>query len=187
MMMKRIMGNRAKPVLAAPAYREIDFPSLRLARSSRRARRIARWLIVALVVSVLAMVLLPWQQSIRGDGAGVAFDPVNRPQAVQAPVKGVIAEIGEGIFENAKVTKGQLVYRIADQDPQYLTRLRQQVLNTQDQMRAAQQRLDRAVDQLEASRRVVEAKKDEVASLIAAQKEAEEARAAEALLTSARG
>jgi len=173
---------RSTSVLADPAYREVDFPSLRLTRSSRHARRIAKCLVVALVLSVLGMFFLPWQQSIRGEGAVVAFDPVHRPQAVQAPVKGVIAEIGEGIYENARVTKGQLVYRIADQDPQYLDRLRQQVVNTEDQLQAAQQRLDRAVDQLAANHQVVEAKEVEVESLQAAQTEALAAAAAYILM-----
>lgn len=165
-------------VLLDPAYQENAFPALRLARSSRRARRIAWWLTIALMGAVLGMLLLPWQQSIKGDGAVVAFDPVNRPQAVQAPIKGVIDEIGPGIYENARVAKGQLVYRIADQDPRYLERLAEQLENTGDQLQAAEERLERAADQLAASRRVVIAKENEVASLQAAQTEAIAAAAA---------
>lgn len=160
------------PMLAAPAYREGDFPSLRLVRSSRYARRIAKWLIAALVVALLGVVFLPWQQFIRGDGAVVAFDPVNRPQAVEAPVKGIIAEIGEGIYENARVAEGQLVYRIVDQDPQYLERLKEQIVNTEDQHRIAKLRLERALEQLAANKSVVDEKQEEIASTRAAQREA---------------
>ncbi len=167
-----LVSRPKQSVLAEPAYHETDFPALRLARSSRYARRIAKWLLLTLMILSLAMFLLPWQQSIKGDGAVVAFDPVNRPQGVQAPVKGMIAEIGAGIFENARVEKGQLVYRIADQDPQYLDRLGQQVKNIREQLRVAQERLERSSDQLAASRRVVKAKQDEVASTKAAQAEA---------------
>ncbi|MEM8944375.1 MAG: HlyD family efflux transporter periplasmic adaptor subunit [Planctomycetota bacterium] len=157
--------------LADVAYRETDFPALRLTRSMRFARRAAKWLLIALFLAVVGMVFLPWQQSIKGDGAVVAFDPVNRTQAVQAPVKGVIAEIGEGIFENAKVEKGQLVYRIVDQDPQYLSRLRDQVGNTRDQLSAAEQRLGRSKDQFEAIKQVVVAKVKELESAKAGQSE----------------
>ena len=166
------MPQQETQVLSEPAYREIDFPSLRLVRSSRYARRMAKWLVVALGIGLLGMVVLPWQQTIRGDGEVVAFDPMNRTQAVQAPVKGVIAEIGEGIYENARVERGQLVYRIADQDPQYLERLRQQINNTDEQIQAAMQRLERTADQLSANQRVVEAKVDEVGSAVAAKTEA---------------
>jgi multidrug resistance efflux pump len=164
--------SRSTAVFAEPAYREVDFPSLRLTRSSRSARLIAKLLLAILVLALVGMIFVPWQQSIRGEGSVVAFDPVNRPHAVQSPVKGVLAEIGEGIFENARVTQGQLVYRIADQDPQYLDRIRQQVQNTQDQLQAAQQRLDRSADQSEANRQVVTAKAEEVQSLEDAQAEA---------------
>lgn len=173
-----IRNEQGTQILLDPAYQESEFPALRLARSSRRARQIAWWLTAALFVAVLGMLLLPWQQSIKGDGAVVAFDPVNRPQAVQAPIKGVIDEIGPGIYENARVEKGQLVYRIADQDPRYLERLAEQLQNTRDQLQAAEMRLERAADQLQASRRVVDAKQDEVASLRSAQTEAIAAAAA---------
>jgi hypothetical protein len=80
------------PMLSRAAYSEADFPSLRLTRSSRMARRVARWLTVFMVLSLMAMVLLPWQQSIVGDGKVVAYDPNQRPQPVLAPVKGIVAE-----------------------------------------------------------------------------------------------
>ncbi|QDU89727.1 Hemolysin secretion protein D, chromosomal [Pirellulimonas nuda] len=160
------------PPLTETAYSEIDFPSLRLTRSSRLARRLARWLLFSIAVAMIAMIFAPWQQSVRGDGSVVAFDPVNRTQSVQSPVKGVIDEIGEGIFENAEVKKGQLVYRIVDQDPQYLSRINQQVENTKQQIVAAQQRLERTEDQLTANQQVIKAKQDELASTRSGQIEA---------------
>jgi len=111
------------------------------------------------------MLFVPWQQTIKGDGSVVAFDPVNRPQAVEAPVKGIIKDIGPGVFENAAVKQGQLIYRIVDQDPQYLERLQQQVANTEDQLTATAQRLERLADQLAANERVVVAKRDELGAV----------------------
>lgn len=171
-MSKGTLSRTSLQVFSDPVYLESDFPSLRLTRSSRRARRMAKWLLYALAIAVVSMIFLPWQQSIRGDGAVVAFDPVNRPQAVQAPVKGVIAEIGEGIYENARVEKGQLVYRIVDQDANFLERLRERINNTEDQLFAAEQRLERSQDQLAANREVVSAKENEVVSSKSAQAEA---------------
>ncbi len=170
--------QQASEALAEVAYSEHEFPALRLARSVRLARRVAKWLVLFMVIALVAMVFAPWQQNIKGDGSVVAFDPVNRPQAVQAPVKGVIAEIGEGVAENARVTKGQLIYRIADQDPQYLSRLREQVTNTQDQLDAAKQRLERTTEQLSANTRVVAAKEEEISSVRAGQIESLSAAAA---------
>lgn len=155
--------------LTEAAYSEIDFPSLRLARSSRKARRIAKWLLGLLAVCLLAMLFAPWQQTISGEGSVVAFDPVNRPQAVKSPIKGIVAEIGDGIYENAEVEKGQLIYRITDQDRNYLTRIRDQIANTKDQLQAAQQRLDRTTDQQSALRLVVAATEEQLNSIRSAQ------------------
>lgn len=163
--------QRVRSPLAEVAYSEKDFPALRLARSSRLARRVGRVLLALLVIAVILMFVAPWQQSIRGAGSVIAFDPVNRRQTVQAPVKGTIAEIGPGIAENARVKQGQLVYRIVDQDPNYLTRLREQVANAEEQLRVARDRLERGKDQLTATKRVVAAKEDELASTKAAQRE----------------
>ncbi|QDS97413.1 HlyD family secretion protein [Adhaeretor mobilis] len=157
--------------LAKVAYSEISFPTLRLTRSLRAARRIAKWLLAALGLFLLAMLFAPWQQTVTGEGSVVAFDPMNRPQAVQAPVKGVIAEIGDEIYENAEVKKGQLVYKIVDQDPNYLTRIQEQVKNTEDQLAAAQQRLARTEDQYRAMSLVMAAKEQETSSLRGAQAE----------------
>ena len=165
-------SNESSQILVDLAYREINFPSLRLTRSSRIARRVAKILVVCLFFSVLGMFFLPWRQSIKGDGAVVAFNPVNREQDVQSRVKGIIAEIGEGIRENAYVEKGQLVYRIVDPDPEYLPRLQQQVDNTKNQLTAVNLRVERIEGQIEYNKGVVTAKENEIKAHQAAQKEA---------------
>jgi multidrug resistance efflux pump len=147
---------------AEPAYEESEFPALRLERSSRFARRLTRVLAWSMLLAFAAMFFVPWQQSIRGQGAVIAFSPVNRPQSIQAPVKGVISEIGEGISENAPIRKGQLIYRIADQDPEYLQRINEQVRNTEQQVTAAKSRLGNAQEQLAAYEKVVAAKREEL-------------------------
>lgn len=151
------------------AYSEEKFPALRLARSSRWARKAGRYLVVLLALVVVGMFLSPWQQAIKGAGSVIAFDPVNRPQTVEAPVKGRIGEIGPGIAENARVTKGQLVYRIVDPDPNYLPRLREQVTNAEEQLRVAKGRLERSKDQLAAAKGVVKATQSQRDSTVAAQ------------------
>ncbi|MEQ8209272.1 MAG: HlyD family efflux transporter periplasmic adaptor subunit [Lacipirellulaceae bacterium] len=169
--------NEQQPLLPLTdaAYSEIDFPSLRLARSSRKARRVAKWLMVFLAVCFIAMIFAPWQQTVSGEGSVAAFDPVDRPQAVKSPIKGIVAEIGEGIYENAQVKKGQLVYRITDQDRKYLDRIRGQVFNTQEILRVAKQRFDRTNDQLASLRVVVTAMEDQLNSIRLAQAAALEA------------
>jgi len=145
-----LTNGKSRGTLAAPpAYRESAMPSLRLARSSRLARRIARLLILLLMFGIVAMLFAPWQQSVSGKGNVIAFAPERRQQTVEAPVKGRVADWDSSlIYEGARVQKGQVVLQIRNMDPDYLTRLKEQ--------RNALQR------ELEANRTVVEAYRSQI-------------------------
>ena len=147
------------------AYEEERFPALRLARVARFVRKMGRWLLCLILLLSIAMLFAPWQQSIRGEGAVVAFDPFERPQSVQAPVKGRIAERGEGVAENAYVKKGQLLFRIEDQDPMYLSRLEQQVSYATIELERAVNRLEQSEGLLENNKRIVEFTNDELEAM----------------------
>ncbi|MEO1495527.1 MAG: HlyD family efflux transporter periplasmic adaptor subunit [Planctomycetota bacterium] len=127
--------------LAGAAYREDSFPALRLARIGRFIRRLGKVLVAVLFIAVLAAFFAPWQQSILGRGSVIAFDPFERPQPVVAPIKGLIAERGPGVQENAYVEKGDLLFRIKDQDPNFLDRLGEQVENARFELKIAEERL----------------------------------------------
>src|SRR3990172_7474632 len=100
---------RRRTMLAPVAYSELLMPSLRLARSSRFARRIAKGLFALLLATIGLVMFAPWQQSIIGSGNVVAYAPGERPQTIEASIKGRIVRWGEGIFENARVEKGQMI------------------------------------------------------------------------------
>ena len=117
------------------------------------------------------MLFVPWQQSIRGEGAVIAFDPFERPQPIQAPIKGRIAERGEGVAENAYVTKGQLLFRIEDQDPLYLSRLEQRVTNAKAELERATGRLETAQALRNINQRTVVYTNDELQSMQTARDE----------------
>lgn len=157
--------------LADVAYHEEAFPALRLARVSRSVRRLGRWLLVLIGLLSFAALLVPWQQSIRGEGAIIAFDPFERPQPVQAPVKGRIADRGEGVQENAYVKQGQLLFRIEDQDPLYLSRLEQQVGNAESELAVARERLERARGLRDNNLRIVEVTTEEIEAMRTARDE----------------
>ncbi|MDA0918768.1 MAG: HlyD family efflux transporter periplasmic adaptor subunit [Planctomycetota bacterium] len=139
-----------QPMLAPVAYSEAVLPSLRLARSSRLARRFGRLLAVMLGLSVIATLFAPWQQSVTGSGDVIAYAPLERQLIVESPIKGRIIDWGDGIVENAHVKKGQRILEVQDIDPDYLLRLREQAASGQRQLIAAN-------DSLAAARRKVEA------------------------------
>lgn len=150
-------SDRRRTLLVPVAYSESVMPALRLARSSRWARVIAKFLLVALVVTVVLMAFSPWQQSVRGSGSVLAFSPDERPQVIQAPIKGRVVNWGEGIHENAHVEKGQLIVEVRDLDEGYIARLEQQQTNSEQSVAAS-------VQQLEATQRVLDAAKTIVES-----------------------
>lgn len=86
--------------------------TLHLVQSSRFAKRLAKLLLLALVLSGLAMAFLPWQQTSRGEGAVVAYVPQERQQSIESPAKGIVAKIGDGLVEGSVVRKGDFILEI---------------------------------------------------------------------------
>mgnify|MGYP002631481053 CR=1 FL=1 len=128
-------------MLAPVAYSEAVLPSLRLARSSRLARRFGRVLAFLLGVAVIATLFAPWQQSVTGSGNVVAYAPLERQMIVEAPIKGRIVNWGAGIVENAHVKKDQVILEVQDVDPDYLSRLKEQEESGKRQLTAAKESL----------------------------------------------
>ncbi|MFK7737433.1 MAG: HlyD family secretion protein [Pirellulaceae bacterium] len=113
-----------EPRLLSPiAYSETALPSLRLARSSRLAKTIGRILFYSLIAGTLLVSFAPWQQSVKGSGSVIALNANQRPQTMEAPIEGRVMMLGEGIQENARVKKGDLIMQLADIDRDYQERL----------------------------------------------------------------
>lgn len=149
-------AEHRRTMLAPVAYSESALPALRLARSSRIARQIARILFFALAVTICVMAFAPWQQSVKGTGNVIAFAPLERQQTIEAPIKGRIVRLGEGIFENARVVEGQVIAEIRDLDEDYASRLQQQLFHTEQTVTAAKEQIRANTVSLEAAQRLVE-------------------------------
>ncbi|WP_437223346.1 HlyD family secretion protein [Planctomicrobium sp. SH661] len=146
---------RRHSMLSPTAYSETAMPSLRLARSSRAAWVIAQVLFVGFLLTLMIVAIAPWQQSVTGSGNVIAFAPFERQQVLEAPTKGRISRWGEGIFENARVKKGQLIAELQDLDTGYIERLRDQLRNTEQSVEASKQQLDAYQNAMAAAQTVV--------------------------------
>lgn len=135
-----------------PTIHEHQAASLGLVRSSRRIRRLAKWILLLMAFSSLLLATAPWQQSVTGNGSVIAFAPRERQQPIEAPTEGRITDWNERITENAHVTKGEVICEIRDIDPQLLSRL-------QDQMSATRRSLEAAESHFAANERNLEAAK----------------------------
>ncbi|MEL6107163.1 MAG: HlyD family efflux transporter periplasmic adaptor subunit [Planctomycetota bacterium] len=151
-----------KRMLAPVAYSETAMPALRLVRSSRRARQIARGLFFLLVASTILVVFAPWRQSVKGTGDVIAYAPLERQQTLETPIKGRIETLGEGVFENAHVKEGQLIALVSDIDRDYAERLRSQQEASRRDVDAAKSRLESARKSLEFAKSVVQVSSDQV-------------------------
>lgn len=142
-------------LLVPVAYSESSMPALRLARSSRFARKIARFLFVTLLITIVVMAFAPWQQSVTGTGNVLAYSPDQRQQVIQAPIKGRLVRWGDDIYENARVTKGEVIAEIRDLDESYAARLDMQMMNSEQSVKAAGQQFEASQRALEAAKTIV--------------------------------
>lgn len=149
-------------MLAPAAYSETAMPSLRLARSSRFARRVGKVLLAMLVVGSVLVAIAPWQQTVKGSGSVIAYAPLERQQVIETPIKGRIVRLGEGIFENAHVKKGQLIAEIADIDADYLGRLEATLVAATSQVEASNSVLEANRLSLAAAKTIVTAFESQV-------------------------
>jgi len=84
----------------------------------------SRLLLAIMIGSLFSLLIVPWQQASNGYGQLIAYDPVEREQAIEAPVKGRV--VRWHVKEGDKVKKGDVLVEIADNDPNYLQRLTEQ-------------------------------------------------------------
>ena len=84
-------------------------------------KRPAQIMAIATFVFVPVFLTLPWQQTVVGKGQVVAFLPNQRPQVIEAPVKGRVVKWH--VVEGQTVEAGELIVELTDIDPSYLDRI----------------------------------------------------------------
>ncbi|MBL8920889.1 MAG: HlyD family efflux transporter periplasmic adaptor subunit [Myxococcaceae bacterium] len=95
--------------------------AMTLVRTPRALRVLARLMATGFVITALALLIVPWQQSISGKGRVVAFAPMERQQEITAPIEGNVTEWY--VQEGTVVKQGDKLFKITDNDPAILQRL----------------------------------------------------------------
>lgn len=111
-----------------------------LSGSSRGPRLLARGLALFSILFIIGIWLLPWQQSVSGEGRVIAFDPLERRVNVEAAVSGQVRKLH--VVEGQRVKKGAVIAEIQDNDPNLLANLRLQHDAFVARRAAAAQRID---------------------------------------------
>ncbi len=87
-------------------------------------RRSVQMILATATLIILAVLFIPWQQTAVGDGRVIAFDPAERLQIITANLDGNIEKWF--VREGDRVKKGDVVARMADNDPDIVTRLKKE-------------------------------------------------------------
>lgn len=125
-------------MLQPKPVRQPRLDAMHLVESPRVVRRIGRWVILLLIGVAFALLALPWQQTSKGTGRVVAFNPLERPQTVESPIYGRIVRWEAGIVEGVRVRKDQPILEIRDIDPSRGERLAAQVFAVKEKLMFAE-------------------------------------------------
>lgn len=110
---------------------KMTFRSLESVKTSPLIRRI--WLFTFIIVLILVSFLfLPWQQTVKGEGTLMAYDPSERAQAVSATIDGVIETFH--VRENEEVKEGDRLFTMVDLDRDYAGRVQEMERQLREQM-----------------------------------------------------
>lgn len=109
-------------------------------------RWVHRLLVIAFGLVLVGLAVLPWQQFVSASGKVIAFNPLERSVIVEAPLDGRVLEVH--VSEGQAVKQGQLLCRLADNDPELLTNLNRQLSDLEEQRAAAAARLERIKGQV---------------------------------------
>ncbi len=102
-------------------------------------RRLSRWLFWLFFIIPLFMMFLPWLQNITASGSLTALNPADRRQTVEAPITGVISKWY--VQEGTRVKKGDVLLDMTDVDPQFQTRLNEQLEANSSKLKAKEDEL----------------------------------------------
>jgi adhesin transport system membrane fusion protein len=95
--------------------------AMTLVRTPRAYKVLARLTATFFGLFIVALVVVPWQQSVSGKGRVVAFAPKERQQEITAPLEGNVTEWF--VQEGSVVKKGEPLFKITDNDPAIIDRL----------------------------------------------------------------
>jgi len=117
------------PVRVTEKKERAEPESLKMVRPRKSARRAAVVVTLLFITIVLILTFVPWQQTVVGSGEVIVYSAMDRPQSVEAPIPGRIADWK--VQEGDLVQKGDVIARLQDIDSKFLdknqvSRLREQ-------------------------------------------------------------
>lgn len=125
------------PYRTAPLLGELEV--IRLVSAPRATKTLARILMVGFVFALIALSIVPWQQSSFGKGRVIAELPLERRQTIEAPIEGRVSRWY--VQEGSQVAEGDPIADIADNDPEIMSRLDRERVAFSERIEAARARV----------------------------------------------
>lgn len=123
-------------------------PTLQSLQPKSKGKTLSLLVLLLIVVAGLVLYFTPWVQTSQGMGTVSTLIPQDRTQAISALVPGQIRQWH--VREGQRVSKGDPIVTLADQDPQLVARLESELMAVQQQrdaniiaVAAAEQELQR--------------------------------------------
>jgi len=85
------------------------------------------------------LAVLPWQQSISGNGRVIALTPIERQQTLSSPVDGRV--VRWHVVEGSRVKAGDLIVAVTDNDPDVVDRLRSELYSAREREGSLEDRI----------------------------------------------
>lgn len=118
-------------------YTLTSFNSFKQVSSPKFERPFITILVIMLAIAILALIIVPWQQSIPGTGEVTVFTPSSRPQTIHSQIDGRISKWH--VIEGEWVKAGQLLVELEEVSSAYLDN--RQSHRLKEQREALQQQL----------------------------------------------
>ena len=134
------------PAPPRPDWRHRPMGAMDRIASPNSMRILAAMLALIFLAVVAALILTPWRQNIDGWGQVTAFEPALRRQSVEAPVDGRIQRWH--VMEGARVSAGDPLVDIVDNDPDVLQRLDQERTAVMGTISAAERKAAAMVEKI---------------------------------------
>lgn len=83
----------------------------------------AKTITTLILVVIFIVLLLPWEQTSKGEGKLIAYNPSERHYTIHAPISGFIKNYN--IEEDQFVKEGDLLFEMVDLDSEYLPKLKE--------------------------------------------------------------
>lgn len=140
----------ARKKLPSDALQMLDykarFDALDMARSPTYVRKGATVAFAVVIAYIVIILVLPWQQFVSGGGRVVAYNPLERPLVLEAPISGRLQV--SHVVEGQQVEEGEVLFEMADNDPNRLTNLNAQLVAARAKLEAANDKLTDMREQL---------------------------------------